>query len=78
MNNTHICPNCNKQHVIEYGAKVLEDGSRIPSYSLGFVECTNNKTYIVLIDGKSVFPYKPDNIVFMNGIEEREVGNEVL
>jgi uncharacterized protein YjfI (DUF2170 family) len=73
MNNTHICPNCNKQHVIEYGEKVLDDGKKVPFYSLGFVTCTNGKTYLVLIGGSSTYPNKPENVVFMNSINESEV-----
>ena len=48
------CPNCGKLHRVEYGKKILEDGTTEPSNTLGFVKCKNGKTYLVAVNGKRV------------------------
>lgn len=50
-----VCPNCNEEHVVEYGDKVLEDGTLAPSRMLAFTKCDKNgSTYLVGIKGKSI------------------------
>ena len=50
-----ICPNCGEKHKVEYGEKVLEDGSKVPSKLLAFTKCDkNDATYLVGIEGKLI------------------------
>ena len=62
------CNNCGKYHEIKYGERVNKDGTKTPSKKLGFVKC-GDKTYLSTIDGKSVFPKTPDNVVLIGDIE---------
>lgn len=69
---THICPHCQSQHIIEYGSAKQPDGSYILSDTLGFVKCPyNDNLYVVTIKGESIYPKKPDNVVFMSGLDEQ-------
>ena len=70
----HICPNCQKQHKVEYGKKLNnETGEYEESKLLGAVKCNQNgKSYLVMIKNESVYPNKPNNVVFMSGLEEEE------
>ncbi len=53
VGNEAICPNCEGNHTVEYGDRVLEDGTKIPSKSLAFVKCDKNKAlYLVGLNGK--------------------------
>ena len=50
-----ICPNCNEEHTVIYGNKVLEDGTLAPSRTLAFVKCDKNDSIcLVGIKGKSI------------------------
>lgn len=47
------CPNCGNAHKVEYGERVLEDGTKEPSKMLAYVSCPKNKSaYLIGIDGK--------------------------
>lgn len=49
------CPNCNEEHMVTYGNKVLEDGTLAPSRMLAFTKCDKNgSTYLVGIEGKLI------------------------
>jgi hypothetical protein len=45
------CPHCSKQHLVLYGEKVLDDGSKVPSNMLGYVQC-RKASYVVAINGQ--------------------------
>lgn len=48
-----ICPNCSEEHKVEYGERVLEDGTKIPSKMLAFTKCDKNEAaYLIGIEGK--------------------------
>lgn len=50
-----VCPNCNEEHIVIYGDKMLEDGTLVPSRMLAFVKCDKNgSTYLVGIEGKLI------------------------
>lgn len=50
-----LCGNCHQYHKVEYGEKVLEDGTKIPSKLLSFIKCTKDGTlYLVGVNGKSI------------------------
>lgn len=70
----HICPNCNKLHEIKYGKRKLPDGTLVESKMLGFVKC-EDKEFLVTLGGESVYPNKPNNVVFMENLEE-DTANE--
>jgi hypothetical protein len=44
-----VCPNCKKDHPIEYGRNALTNKL---SKTLAFVKCKNDSVYLVAIDGK--------------------------
>lgn len=67
----HICPSCNKLHKIEYGKRKMPDGTLEDSNLLGYVKCGDNACMVTLI-GESMWPKKPDNVVFMGGLKEDE------
>lgn len=48
-----LCKMCGQRHKIEYGKKVLPDGSKIPSKLLAFYKCGDN-SYLGGINGKDV------------------------
>lgn len=49
------CKVCGNNHPVEYGHKVLADGTRVPSKLLAFINCTESgKSYLVGIDGKLI------------------------
>lgn len=52
------CPHCGKAHLVEFGEKVLDDGSREPSRALAFYRC-DKKTYLCGINGREFLP-KPE------------------
>jgi hypothetical protein len=54
LGDTTICPACGQPHPVEYGNRVLPDGTREPSTMLGFVKCDNGKTYLVGLAGRSI------------------------
>lgn len=46
------CPHCNGQHDVQYGEKVLPDGTKIPSKMLAFYFCpTVGQLYLCGING---------------------------
>lgn len=47
------CPRCGKSHAVEYGDKVLPDGTKEPSTLLAFYKC-NGKGYLCGINGRTV------------------------
>lgn len=49
------CWICGGQHPVEYGEKVLDDGTKVPSKLLAFFRCSG-KTYLCGIDGRSWVP----------------------
>ena len=50
-----LCGNCNQYHKVEYGNRVLEDGTKVPSKTLAFIKCTKDGTlYLVGINGKLI------------------------
>ena len=53
---TIICPYCNNKHKIEYGEKVLPDGSRVTSKIIAFYRC-GDKIYLAAVNGKNVIKY---------------------
>ena len=48
-----LCTRCGKMHKVEYGKKVLEDGSKIPDKTLAFVKC-QGKLLLVGVNGKDI------------------------
>lgn len=55
LGDTYHCPRCGEEHPIEYGEKILDDGSRIPAKTIAFVRC-NDKIYLAGIDGRTLPP----------------------
>ena len=51
VGDTAKCLNCGKEHKVKYGKRVLEDGSKMPSKSLGYVSC-REKSFLVSLMGK--------------------------
>jgi hypothetical protein len=50
----HItCPNCGMDHEVEYGNRVMEDGTKRPSKMLSFYKC-GDKAYLAGINGRSL------------------------
>lgn len=47
------CEICGEQHPVEYGDKILPDGTKEPSKVLGFYKC-GGKTYLASVAGKLV------------------------
>ncbi len=55
IGNFEICPGCGKPHKVEYGNRLLGDGTRVPSKVLAFVTCPESKkSYLVGVRGKRV------------------------
>lgn len=51
------CPGCKEMHPIEYGDKVLPDGTSEESKDIAFIKCpTSGKSYLVGICGKMLKP----------------------
>lgn len=50
---TVICEVCGERHKIEYGLKKLDNGELVPSKTLGFVSCGEDK-YLVSMHGKRI------------------------
>lgn len=51
---THApCPKCKKKHKVEYGNRILENGDKVPSKTLGFVKCGKD-SYLVAIEGLEI------------------------
>ena len=58
---TTVCPNCVKSHPVEYGHKVMPDGSLQPSRLLAYCKCPESgKTYLVGINGRCLPPPNRD------------------
>lgn len=53
IGNTIICERCGETHEVRYGNEVLEDGTKVPSKMLAFVDC-GDSTYLVGLDGKRI------------------------
>ncbi len=50
-----LCKSCGKGHKVQYGERLLEDGSIIPSKRLGYIKCEeHDKSYLVSVDGRLV------------------------
>ena len=47
------CPNCNKQHKIKFGHKILPNGEKELYTGMGFVNC-GKKSFLVSINGKKL------------------------
>lgn len=63
------CNGCEGKHELRYGRTIKHDGSTEENRMLGFVKCTENgKTYLATIADREVFPKKPDNVEFMEGL----------
>jgi len=52
---TTACWMCGRRHPVEYGSKILENGTEIPSKLLAFFKC-NGETYLCGINGKELNP----------------------
>jgi hypothetical protein len=50
-----VCRICGGRHPVEYGEKVLDDGTKVPSKLLAFFKC-GGKAYLCGIDGRSWAP----------------------
>lgn len=48
------CPHCSLMHEVEYGERVLDDGTRVPSKMLAYVKCGNGDVYIVGVNRRSI------------------------
>jgi hypothetical protein len=48
-----LCKLCGERHRIEYGEKILKDGTKKPSKLLGFYSCQGKK-YLASIAGKDI------------------------
>jgi len=53
LGNVVFCKKCNKNHKVEYGDKVLKDGSKVPSKLIAFYKC-KGKLYLAGLNGKSL------------------------
>ena len=53
LGDTIICDMCGKEHKIEYGKKVNEDGTKSPSKLLAYFKC-GDKSYLAGINGKDI------------------------
>lgn len=53
VGDTAICPHCGKPHPVEYGERILPDGTKEPTDMLGFVGC-NGSNYLVAIKGRLI------------------------
>jgi len=53
LGKTIKCFRCGKRHKVKYGDRILEDGSKVKSNTLAFVDC-KGKQYLVGIDGKNI------------------------
>ena len=62
------CNGCGGYHELKYGERVNEDGTKTPSKMLGYVKC-GDKAYLSTINGKSIFPDLPDNVVLVSDKE---------
>lgn len=51
LGDTIVCPQCGKTHNIQYGKKVLKDGTRVESNMLAFYKC-GDKSFLAGIEGK--------------------------
>ena len=50
-----VCPNCGKSHQVEYGNRILDDGTKVPCKMLAFISCPENeKSYLVGLIGKKL------------------------
>ena len=48
-----LCKQCGERHRVQYGERVLANGTRVPSKSLAFYKC-GGKNYLVGIKGKDI------------------------
>ncbi len=48
------CKACGAMHKVEYGDRVLEDGTREKSKMLAFITCTSGAMYLVGLHGKEL------------------------
>ncbi len=48
-----LCARCGKMHKVEYGKKILKDGSKIPDRTLAMVRC-RGKMFLAGINGKDI------------------------
>jgi len=46
------CPKCGDLLPVEYGERVLADGTKVPDRQLAFVKCASCGLYLVGINGK--------------------------
>ena len=53
LGKTVKCKHCGKWHGVQYGYKILEDGTRIKSKTLAFCKC-GDKRYLCGINGKEI------------------------
>jgi hypothetical protein len=61
------CPNCKGMHKLEYGTNKLTGEI---SKTLGFVKCPEDqKLYVSTIGDRCMSMGKPNNVVFMEGLE---------
>jgi len=50
-----ICYDCGEQHIIKYGDKILEDGTKVKSKLLAYITCPKtNNSYMVGINGYKI------------------------
>lgn len=48
-----VCPHCGKKHKVEYGKKVLRDGTKVEDKMLAFVQC-RDEIYLVGVNRKDI------------------------
>jgi len=48
-----VCPHCGKKHKVEYGKKVLGDGTKVEDKTLAYVQC-GDEVYLVGVNGKDI------------------------
>jgi hypothetical protein len=53
LKNTVICKRCGEEHFVQYGDRVLDDGTRVPDKTIAFYKC-NDKIYLAGIAGREV------------------------
>jgi len=50
---TCLCPNCGKEHAVEYAERLNDDGTKSQSKLIAFVKC-KDMSYIVALNGKKI------------------------
>lgn len=53
LGETITCRICGKEHSVEYGDRINDDGSTTPTKSLAFFKC-GDKSYLCGVNGKDI------------------------